>query len=533
MSENSPPKSFNLVTEPWIPIAGVGLVSLNDIFTNEFARLGGTPIEKVVILRLLLCIVHASMRTRLRDLGDWHELNDGRKEMASTVLKYLEQSSALFDLYDEKSPFLQFPQLKGQFHESKSNDPNALSLSVSSGNKSVLTQWNVGTKPSSAELARLILCGSCYGMGGGKYDPDAKVDPNTKKRKKESGKASAPQGTLTGKKGYLHSFMLGNTLWETIMLNILTDEERQDIRGKQTEMDLGKPFWESMPEDEDGETAKKYRSTYLGTLFPIDKFFYLEGEELHMTQGIKYPSHRGPDPKKPGDPTIPPGPHWDPGITIYQVKDNFNAVWCTQECAPWRQLKSLLQFLDLDMPNTTNPAFVIKGIEKLQGNPKITAFGLWVGGIEVSDNSGEQYISGQNDYLSSEFLIPLEQGGKRWFAKFKDYLKKIEDYSEGLKDAVNAYFACFQDKTGKQGPAATRLFWEKMAPYAQSIISLSEEKDPEKIKKAKQDWRQIALSCYDEFCPHETPRQMRAYTQNIPDFRPRKNNNDKKKGGKK
>ena len=64
MSENSPPKSFNLVTKSWLSIAGVGVVSLDEVFApqnlQKFKRLGGTPIEKVVILRLLLCIVHAS-----------------------------------------------------------------------------------------------------------------------------------------------------------------------------------------------------------------------------------------------------------------------------------------------------------------------------------------------------------------------------------------------------------------------------------------------------------------------------------------
>lgn len=502
MSGNSPPKrSFNLLTEPWIPIAGVGLVSLNDVFTHpEYARLGGTPVEKVVILRLLLCIVHAS--SPLPDLDAWLDLT--LEEMAQNALVYLEKWSDRFDLYDETHPFLQFPQLRGQCQAS---NPNALSLSVSSGNKTILTQWNVGTVPTDAELARQILCGSCFGMGGGKYDLGAKIDLNVQKRKKEKGKASAPQGTLTGYSGYLHSFMLGNTLLETLRLNILTDEERDE------RPELGRPFWELMPK---GEKDEVYASSYLGTLFPMDKFFCLDEGNILMTQGIYYPSH------KTGQ--------WDPGIAIYGEIKDLKARWCKPEQSPWRQLPSLLQFLDSTIFSNPMPAFVYYGLPKLGESPETTAFGLWVGGVAVSTNSGEQYVSGQNDYANSEFLIPMSWKRAKTYEVFKEFMKEIEDYSSILYKAVNAYFENQSEKNDKQGSAATRLFWEKMEPLAQSIISLSEEQDEEKIKAAKTEWKQIARSCYDDFCPHITPRQMQAYIQNTPYFVPKQ---DKKKGGKK
>ncbi|MCR5165320.1 MAG: type I-E CRISPR-associated protein Cse1/CasA [Thermoguttaceae bacterium] len=513
MNENSPPKSFNLLTEPWIPIAGVGLVSLNEIFTHEYLRLGGTPVEKVVILRLLLCIVHAS--SSLPNMKAWVELTP--EKLASNARDYLKNWLDRFDLYDETYPFLQFPKQKNHsFNPKKDTDPNSLSLFIASGNKTILTQWNAGKEPTDAELARLILCGSCYGMGGKRYDSQLKVDPNVEKG------ATGSRGTLTGIKGYLHSYMLGKTLWETLRLNLLTDNERLDFRQK---MELGKPFWESMPKGE----IDTYNSRYLGTLFPIDKFFIPEEDggkrKLHMTDGLKYPAFN--DPKQS-----------DPGILIYTVKDtkgndSFKALWCNPERAPWRELQALLQFVCSTKSNNPRPAFVYYGLPKLQKLSEDAFFGLWVGGVAVSDNSGEQFISGQNDYVNSEFLIPMSWKFENAYEKFKKFIEIIDRYADALKNAVNDYFESLYDDRRKQGDVSARLFWEKMNFHAQSIISLSEEKDPEKIKKAKQDWRQIALSCYKDFCPHETPRQMRAYTQNIPDFRPRKDKNDKKKGGKK
>lgn len=41
------PNRFNLVDEPWIPVAGKGLVSLADVFSNpNLSALGGNPIQK-------------------------------------------------------------------------------------------------------------------------------------------------------------------------------------------------------------------------------------------------------------------------------------------------------------------------------------------------------------------------------------------------------------------------------------------------------------------------------------------------------
>ena len=39
---------FNLVDEPWIPVADYGRVSLRDIFSNsEYRSLGGNAVQKV------------------------------------------------------------------------------------------------------------------------------------------------------------------------------------------------------------------------------------------------------------------------------------------------------------------------------------------------------------------------------------------------------------------------------------------------------------------------------------------------------
>ena len=159
MDESSAGRSFDLLKDPWIPIAGVGDVSLTDLFTNlEYVRLGGTPVEKVVILRFLLCIAHAS--TPVPDVDAWSRLTP--EKLASNALEYLEKWKDRFDLYDEKRPFLQFPQLQNSENLKKSLS-KWWTLSINGMlNNTVLTQMDYTTDYTESEKVRLLLSGVCY-----------------------------------------------------------------------------------------------------------------------------------------------------------------------------------------------------------------------------------------------------------------------------------------------------------------------------------------------------------------------------------
>ncbi len=77
---------FNLIDEPWIPLADVGKVSLKQIFSDaSFQSLGGTPVQKIVIIKLLLAISQAAFTPA--DDKAWEEL--GAEGMASKSLDYL------------------------------------------------------------------------------------------------------------------------------------------------------------------------------------------------------------------------------------------------------------------------------------------------------------------------------------------------------------------------------------------------------------------------------------------------------------
>lgn len=80
---------FNLIDEPWIPIADIGLVSLKQLFSDgSYRALGGTPVEKIALTKFLLAIAQSACTpendAKWQQLGAngwqqhaWHTLKNG------------------------------------------------------------------------------------------------------------------------------------------------------------------------------------------------------------------------------------------------------------------------------------------------------------------------------------------------------------------------------------------------------------------------------------------------------------------------
>jgi CRISPR system Cascade subunit CasA len=77
---------FNLIDEKWIPIQGESPVSLLDIFSqNSPESLGGTAIQKLAVLKLLLAI--AQRATTPKDVHEWNMLRP--EGLGKTCTAYL------------------------------------------------------------------------------------------------------------------------------------------------------------------------------------------------------------------------------------------------------------------------------------------------------------------------------------------------------------------------------------------------------------------------------------------------------------
>ena len=202
---------FNLIEEQWIPVAQIGLVSLRDIFSNpDLPALGGSVLEKIAVMKLLLAIAQASYTPR--DNKDWLEL--GISGLKEKCLSYLEQQKPYFSLYGEH-PFLQFTQVK----KAEIKPYSILFPEIASGNTSLLFHSQVAPAITDLDdakkaLALLVQMSSCF--SGKKVDASVVLSPGYVKSK------SAKSGPALCSLGLLHSFFTGENILDTIWFNLLT-----------------------------------------------------------------------------------------------------------------------------------------------------------------------------------------------------------------------------------------------------------------------------------------------------------------------
>lgn len=479
---------FNLCDAPWIPIAGrAERMSLTELFSGQSpGRLAGNAVDKIVILRFLLAVIHAA--NRIEDLDAWAALTP--EIMAANTRAYLEKHRDYFDLYGDR-PFLQFPQLtKGKIK----NFYDADGLN----NRSVLSGWGLAlARPlSDAETAILLLRNACFAKGGKRFDKELCLSQGVVKGK------TGKWGTLLGKNGFLHAYMLGGDLWETLRLNLLTEEELREINAWSN--GVGVPFWEAMPSGEADARADEYRRSYQGQLFPLDKFLLLHGGGVIITTGIVYPAY---------DEGLV-----DPALTITSDGKNIHAQWAKTDTRPWRQLPALLAFLKSS--SHAQPYFLSMGREKLRRlHPAYLR--LWVGGVVVSYNSGEQSIKGMNDYMESEFAFPVDFMHGDEYLTFCGLMTEIEDLAKRLYGCVAAYYTKIsgKDNAKSQGEKCKSLFWERMEPLAQEILNLAfGEADEGAVCQARGEWFKLLCGVYEECCPRDTPRQLTAWVECHPGF---------------
>ena len=210
---------------------------------------------------------------------------------------------------------------------------------------------------------------------------------------------------------------------------------------------------------------------------------------------------------------------WDPGITLIPDEkgklEKTRAIWCDSEKKPWRQLTALLAYLV--KKERKMPVFLRYGSSCLEDHEDVY---IWAGGVSVSNNSGEQYVSGQNDYLESEIMIPAEwmTDVGQSFQRYQNFMLILEEYSNILYSSVRGYYKTLNEvRNDDFARRAKQLFWEKLEPMAQEIIDLSEADDSE-VERAKKLWKRIGMECYEQSCPYQTARQLAAYAENLPWF---------------
>jgi CRISPR system Cascade subunit CasA len=498
MVESTP--KFNLIDERWIPTRGYGLASLKDVFSSSLCLgLAGNAWQKIALFKLLLAIGQSAYSPA--NDQEWETLTDDH--FGQKCIQYLEQHRDRFWLYGD-NPFLQLPVVIG----AAAQPLGAIMPDIATGNTSVLQDMQRFVDQTDAQKALLLVCLSGGALGGKKADNSFLLDVNYRGKQNDKGKASTGKPSpWISSGGYLHSFFVGDTVLSTVKLNLWTKQDIQKF--VQFSNGFGTPPWEHMPSTENCEVAQTQKASLMGRLVPLCRFMLLDGQTLHYTEGISYLDHK--------DGMV------DPTCAYRKAGKDFKMKWANAEKRPWREITSLLSFVS----STSTDDFTCQqlAITYPRAVRQAKPFSVWSGGIQVSYNAGEQYLSGSDDVVESTTLLPSPQDlNETWFIAFKYEVAELEKVLAQLRIKVSAYYKELTNQTSsakaelakaKVGKAE-HAFWELIEPHFQALVDSADNLTD--MAALRRKIASIATTVYDQSCPSDSARQIESWAKHKPNY---------------
>jgi CRISPR system Cascade subunit CasA len=483
---------MNLTTEPWIPVlwdnGKPGMVSLADAFSRglEIQDLSVRPHERIALLRLLICITQAALEGPA-DADDWKEC---RPRIVRSGLEYLRRWRHAFELFGSGQRFLQVSQLQKR-KDDEGNSLSKLDVTLSTGNNPTLFDNAGGTDRafSPAELAINLLTFQCFSPGG-------RIGVALWKGKETLGNGSSNHAPCIAG-SMLHAVLRGQTLLETIHLNLLSRAQVEQLFSKNY---WGQPVWEVPPSHStDTKAVANATSTYLGRLVPLSRTIRLQEDPptMILANGLKFIEWR----------------ESTATVVIRTVKGQSqrSIVRASLERAPWRELHSLT--VKTISQNTNGGPLAL---QNLAGD---TPFDLWVGGLAADQAK-------LLDTVESVFHVPaamLTDAGQR---TYEEGVRLAQDIEFRLRRAISTYHRELGDNLDRAEMRERRQrvqnkamfhFWTDAERRVSDLLAVAENPALLGLNKSwrKTDWGwavwRAALAAFERACPHETARQIRAY----------------------
>lgn len=518
-------KRFNLIDEAWIPVAGVGRVSLAQIFQNpDYRALGGNPVQKIALMKLLLAIAQAAYTPA--DEDEWRTL--GAQGLADKCLAYLQQWHDRFYLYGER-PFLQMPAIEELIDARTAKQVAAANTAgkkaeaiekgmpknlgagfypdLPSENNTLLSHTLIPRKMTDADCAVFIVTLMSFAFGGKRVEADLEnLSGETL-----GNRYNAPAGpSLGGWDGQLHCFPTTSSLLGSLWINLMSEEKLKGFGAWSG--GVGRPLWEEMPTKEKDAFSTRYQSTYQAALLAMSRFTLLKGDGIIYMDGIQCP--------KVANGWIEPSLLIDKGAAPPKVK------YVDVKKKPWRELDSLLAF-NVFASQTGFECIALKvGIDRLADH--FDDFFIWTGGIKVTSNSGDQSVKQADDFVESQinlktaWITGVEDG--LWFSQVTSEMAGLDSNAKALFGCVRAYFKEQQVDEKKGGKRLAELaenhFWQLCERDFQYLLDSCEqdEASQESRKKLRRRFASYVSQAYDQYCPKDTARQLDAWAKCRPNL---------------
>ena len=259
---------------------------------------------------------------------------------------------------------------------------------------------------------------------------------------------------------------------------------------------VGVAPWEKMPLGEDDDIARDLKGSLMGRLVPLSRFCFLHEDGIKLTEGIAHLTYKD--------------GIYDPSVCVIDNGKEPKAVWADPEKKPWRQLDSLLSFLG---NSSANGCVQLKlPLERIQRLNK--CFGVWSGGIKLTANSGEQYLTGSDDEVQSEVLLPEPTcQGEFWFVEFCKVITKLNDKADILRKSVKRYLDEFSIKNDGILEQVSMDYWQYVDKFSQEIVTNCYMENMSEVDNLMKKCLRFSYDIFDKYCPCDTPRQMKAWAK--------------------
>ena len=492
---------YNLLEQSWIPTVNKKHINLCEVFSDKsITGLGGNPTQKISILKLVLAVAQRALDIKTED--QLYKLTE--QVIVEKCLAYLKEHHDSFYLYGRK-PFLQMTNIS----EARVKTFNEVSLEIATGNTSVVYCSQRKRDFEDKEIALLLLTLQSFAPGGKKTDNTLVLTPGYMGKQNAKGSpASSKAGPSLGFKGYLHSFLIGENLIDTIRLNLFSEETINAIEFFPNGM--GVPPWEELPKGEDDEIAQKLKTSYMGRLIPMCRYMLLTDGGFHFTDGIMHPS-------------IYEGSH-DLSMSVDLSKKKPICLWTNPTFNHWKHFLPILSFLDEESEGIR--CFQLQNGFKIAHKKQIPC-NLWSGGLKISSKAGEQYCSGMDDYIEASVPISYDFITEEFYEKFKEYHEIMKKYEAKLYFCVRRYCEDLNISHESRCNKAKEIYGTSIDENLNALFDIIAEED---LKGFRRKVFKFVCVAYDSACPVTSETRILAWAKNNPTINNRGGKNGNSNG---
>jgi CRISPR system Cascade subunit CasA len=485
---------MNLTSDPWIPVVWedgrAARVSLEDAFRrgHQIRDLAVRPHERIALMRLLICVAQAALDGP-KDRAAWRTCAE---RLPAAAAAYLERWRHAFELFGDGQRFMQVGDIRPVriAADDEGNSVSKLDLALATGNNSTLfdNAGGAGRAFTPADVALLLLTFQNFSPGG--------LIGDVSWRGRSMGRSSNHAPCVV--RSVAHAYIAGQSLLETVHWNLLT-REAIGQRG----IEWGRPVWETMPESpQDNGNACH---TYVGRLVPLSRTVWLgEASEMVLGNGLGYEGF--------------PGWRETAATVLLRTRagqEERHTLSLSVAKALWREVPALSVLDRAGREPLGGPL----ALGNLDG---VARCDVWIGGL-VADKA--KLV----DTVEALFHLPAGMFADAGQKRYQEGVQQAERHAGRLGRALSAYHRELKDELdgefwkhgAKVKQKAASHYWTAVEQHVSDLLAVVEKPDllhPGGV--ADPTWSQTAWgkavfaaarAAYELACPHETPRQMKAY----------------------